>query len=170
MSDSLDDLSKRLKRLEDIEAIKALKARYLRACDQQKPDDVRDTLLPEGVVIAYEGFPEFTDRDAFVAVFAEMGCQPGIYDSHHAANADIDIINGTQATGKWALSFRNINMNLRMVTEMDVEYEDVYSYQDGRWWIAETRTKRKSIVTYTVTEAGETHVQDVGKPEGMFGD
>ena len=47
---------------------------------------MRDTLSPDGAVIDFEGFPRFDDRDAFVAVYREMGCAPGVFDIHHGAN------------------------------------------------------------------------------------
>ena len=98
-------LEDRIQRLEDDRAIRDLKARYLRACDLKLPDEVRDTLHPGKAIIDFEGFPPFDNRDDFVAVYAEMGCAPGIFDMHHAANGVIDFQGDCSAWGKWSLSF-----------------------------------------------------------------
>lgn len=163
-------LEERIQALEDIGAIKDLKARYLRACDSQRPDDVRDTLVPEGAIVAYEGFPEFSDRNGFVEVFKQMGCQPGIFDMHHAANPDITLTGADEATGKWALYFNNINLAQRSIMQMGVEYDDRYVRRDGRWWISETRTKRMSFLMQVVDEDGIPKVTVMGDPPEAFGD
>ena len=87
---NIEALAARVQRLEDERAIRDLKARYLRCCDIKDADGVRDTLLPVGTVIDYEGFPPFADREAFVAIFSAMACAPGIHDMHHAANGVIE--------------------------------------------------------------------------------
>ncbi|WP_336951285.1 nuclear transport factor 2 family protein [Sphingobium aromaticivastans] len=163
-------LEKRLQALEDINAIKELKARYLRACDLQQPDAVRDCLKPEGAVIAYEGFPPFHDRDSFVDVFRTMGCQSGIYDIHHGANPEISLTGPDSAAGKWSLYFQNINLAQRTVMQMGVEYDDDYVRQDGRWWIARTATKRTSCILQTVDEKGQVTLVSLGEPPAAFGE
>lgn len=162
-------LEERLQRLEDDRAIRDLKARYLRACDAKEPETVRDCLLPEGAVIAYDGFPAFADRDAFVAVYAQMGCAPGIFDVHHGANGVIVFAGADRATGQWSLLFHNISLASRTLTQMGVEYNDVYVKQDGRWWIAETRSRRLSCLVHSVDEAGRPTVTVMGEPPATFG-
>ncbi len=166
----LSILTARLERLEDDRAIRDLKARYLRACDTKDPETVRDTLLPDGAVIAYDGFPAFDNRDAFVDVYAQMGCAPGIYDIHHAANGIIRFETSERATGQWSLYFHNINLAGRTLTQMGVEYDDVYVKRDGRWWIAETRSRRTSCLIQTVDEAGAVTTNVMGDPPAMFGE
>jgi hypothetical protein len=162
-------LAARVQQLEDDRAIRDLKARYLRACDLKDPESVRDTLLPVGAVIAYDGFPAFDNRDAFVAIYAAMGCQPTIYDIHHGANGIISFDGPDRATGKWSLYFHNINLAHRTLTQMGVEYDDVYVRQDGRWWIAETRTRRTSCLVETVDDAGAARVVTMCDPPAAFG-
>ena len=58
------------------------------------------------------------------------------------------------ATGKWSLNFRTILLATRSVTRLAVEYEDVYRKQDGRWYIAETRSTVTSMFTEVVGEDG----------------
>lgn len=163
-------LEERLQRLEDDRAIRDLKARYLRACDMKEPESVRDALLPEGAVIAYDGFPPFNNRDDFVAVYAQMGCAPGIFDIHHGANGIVDFESESRATGKWSLYFHNINLAERTLTQMGVEYDDVYVKEDGRWWIAETRSTRNSCLIHSVDEAGGATVAIMGDPPANFGE
>jgi SnoaL-like domain len=163
-------IEERLQRLEDDREIRDLKARYLRCCDLRDPEGVRDTLIPTGAVIAYEGFPAFDNRDAFVEVFRQMGCQPGIYDIHHATNGVVSFESATRATGLWSLHFKTIILANRSVTEMGVEYSDVYVKQDGRWWIAETRTTRTLFLGQMVSDAGAPSIFALGVGPEVFGE
>lgn len=165
----LSALEQRLARLEDDRAIRDLKARYLRACDTKDVEAVRDALLPEGAVIAYDGFPPFAGRDAFVAVYAEMGCAPGVFDIHHGANGVIGFETPESARGQWSLLFHSINLGQRSLTLMGVEYDDLYVKQDGRWWIAETRSRRTSCLIHSVDERGSASVISMGEPPATFG-
>jgi len=162
-------LEERLQRLEDDRAIRDLKARYLRACDTKDPDTVRDTLAPVGAVIAYEGFPPFNNREDFVAIYAQMGCAPGIYDMHHAAKGIITFESPTRAQGQWSLFFHNINLAGRTLTQMGVEYDDIYVKDAGRWWIAETRSRRTSCLIHGVDADGAATVTVMGDPPAAFG-
>ena len=164
------NLEQRVQRLEDESAIRVLKARYLRCCDLHDPAGVRDTLAPDGAVIAYEGFPAFDNRDAFVEVFTQMGCQPGIYDIHHATNGVISFESEVRATGLWSLHFQTIILANRSVTEMGVEYQDVYVKQDDRWWIAETRTNRTMFLGQTIGTDGTPKVFALGVGPEAFGE
>lgn len=170
MALTLEALAARVAALEDIEAIRQLKARYLRGCDLKQPDVVRDTLLPDGAVIAYEGFPPFDNRDAFVTVFEQLGCQPGVHDLHHATNSEVLLTGPDEATGKWSLNFRSIIMATRSVVQMGVEYEDRYLRKDGRWWIAETRSIRTGCLIEQVDETGKATVVAMGDPPAAYGE
>lgn len=163
-------LEERLQRLEDDRAIRDLKARYLRACDTKAPEVVRDCLTPDSAVIAYEGFPRFNDRDAFVAIFAQMGCAQGIFDIHHGSNAIISFESETRATGKWSLFFHNINLGAQTLTQMGVEYDDVYVKADGRWWITQTHSRRNSCLIHSIGENGGVKVVAAGQAPATFGE
>lgn len=165
---SLSDLAARIQRLEDERAIRELKARYLRACDLKDVEAVRDTLTPAGAVIDFEGFPRFEDREPFVAIYRELGCAPGVYDIHHGGNGVIEFVSDDEARGRWSLLFHNINLSARILTQMGVEYEDRYVRREGRWWIAETVSRRKSFLQQVVDEAGAVRVTVLGEaPEGQ---
>lgn len=169
MSDiSVGELAKRVARLEDERAIRDLKARYLRACDLKDVDTVRDTLLPKGAIIDFEGFPRFEDREPFVEIYREMGTAPGIFDIHHGANGIVTFVDDNTATARWSLLYHNINLSAQMLTQLGVEYDDRFVRQDGRWWIAETRSRRNSVLINSMGENGTTKVVAAGDaPEGM---
>lgn len=162
-------LEERLQRLEDDRAIRDLKSRYLRACDSQDPGSVADCLLPD-VRVRFEGFPDFDRRDDFVAVYREFGSVQGIFDIHHAANGVITFPSPERATGQWALTFHNINLAQRTLTQFGIEYDDTYVKQDGRWWIAETASRKKSVLVQSVDEAGAIRVEAMGSDERPFGE
>lgn len=164
-----ETFGRRLARLEDDRAIRDLKARYLRACDAKDVEAVRDALLPEGAVIAFDGFPPFEGRDAFVEVYREMGCAPGVFDIHHGANGIITFETDERASGQWSLLFHSINLANRTLTLMGVEYDDLYLKRDGRWWIAETRSRRHSCLIHSVDEAGAARVTVMGEAPATFG-
>ena len=164
MSLTLEDLAARLAALEDKEAIRRLKARYLRACDLKLVDDVRDCFAPGQVRIAYESFPEFADRDAFVAVYREMACNGGVYDIHHATNWEIDLVGANEARGLWSLNFRTILTGPRQVVRLAVEYEDRYRRADGRWWIVETVSRVTSSLVEQIGEDGSVTVAVLAQP------
>lgn len=162
-------LEQRLARLEDDRAIRDLKARYLRACDAKDVEAIRDTLLPEGAVIAFDGFPPFAGRDAFVDLYRQMACAPGVFDIHHGANGIITFESADRARGQWSLLFHSIVLANRSVTQMGVEYDDLYARQGGRWWIAETRSQRQSCLIHTVGEDGQATVSVMGEPPANYG-
>lgn len=157
-------IEERLQRLEDDRAIRDLKARYLRACDAQDPDTVRDCLLPKARV-RYEGFPPFDNREDFVAAYRALGCARGVHDIHHSANGVIAFTEAGRATGQWALLFHNINLGARTLTQCGIEYDDVYLRQGGRWWIAETASRKKSVLVQTVGDDGVTRVVAMGSSD-----
>jgi SnoaL-like domain len=165
----LMSIETRLQTLEDDRAIRDLKARYLRACDSKDPDTLRDTLLPNGAVVAYEGFPTFNDREDFIAIYQQMGCSPDVFDIHHGANGVITLDGPKKARGQWSLFFHTINLQARILMQMGVEYDDVYSKIDGRWWIAETRSRRLSCLIHTVDADGKPTVTVMGHAPARFG-
>lgn len=161
-------VEERLQRLEDDRAIRDLKMRYLRATDLKQPDKLRECLL-EDAVVAFDGFPPFDNREAFIAVYQEKGCAPGIFDIHHGGTGTITFASPDEATGQWPLFFHNINLAQRTLTQLGVHYVDRYMKRDGRWWIAETRSKRTSCLIHSVDEEGAAKVDVMGEPPETFG-
>lgn len=161
---TIEDIAARLGSLEDKEAIRALKARYLRACDLKQVEEVRNSFATGPIRIAYENFPEFDNRDGFVAIYEQMACNGGVYDLHHATNWEIELSGADRATGKWSLNFRTILTVPRQVVRLAVEYDDVYAKRDGRWWIVETVSRVTSMLTEQVGEDGSVTVIALAEP------
>lgn len=104
-----------------------------------------------------------------MAVYAAMGCAPGVFDIHHGANGIITFADADRASGQWSLLFHTINLADRTLTQMGVEYEDGYVRQGGRWWIAQTRSRRQSCLIHTVDAAGQPRVTVMGDAPATFG-
>ena len=82
----------------------------------------------------------------------------------------ISIESEMRAKGQWSLFFHNINLAGRTLTQMGVEYDDIYVKQDGRWWIAETRSRRLSCLVHGVDDMGQSTVAVMGDPPAQFGE
>jgi hypothetical protein len=163
MQDELQRLRTRLECLEAVEAIRRLKHRYLRACDRQRPDDVRACFVTDGAVIAYEGFPEFADREDFVRIYAQMGCRPQIVDMHHGQNPDISLAGENRATGLWDIYYFGIDLATRTATQLAGEYLDQYECVEGSWLIRSTRFRRTSVLSYSVSADGALQCVEMGR-------
>lgn len=159
---TLETLSNRVADLEDKEAIRCLKARYLRACDLKDVETVRDSFLSDGVLIEYEGFPVFADRDAFVETYQALACKTGVYDMHHAANWDIELTAENEARGTWSLNFRTILLESRQVTSLVVEYDDLYRRDNNRWYIKASKSTILSVFTEEIADDGSIRVVALG--------
>lgn len=169
MSNNIEDILARLNELESREAIRELKSRYLRGCDLKQVDDIRETMLAD-VAIDYEGFPPFDNRDAFLAIYEKFACQPGVYDIHHATNSVIQFNGPDEATGLWSLNFRSVILGMRLITQLGVEYEDRYVRQNGRWYIAASRSRRTSCLMQNIAEDGSATYVALGEAPGAFGE
>lgn len=157
-------LEKRLKVLEDIRAIHELKARYLRACDLQRPEDVRACFVTDAL-IDYESFPPFHGSDAFVDIYAKLGCLPEIVDMHHGHNPVIEITGENSAIGQWDLYWSNLNLKARTYVQLSGVYSDEYVRQGGRWLIKSTRFTRNSYTMHSVDADGGVRCTAFGKEE-----
>jgi hypothetical protein len=146
---SEESLAARLARLEDIQAIETLKARYLRACDRKDPAVVRACFTGDAV-IDYEGFPLFTDPEAFVAVFEEWGCKPTIIDMHHLQNPIVELTGPDTARGWFDLFFFQIDTEAKRHTQLAVNYDDDFVRTDGQWRIARSVSRRMSMLVREV--------------------
>jgi hypothetical protein len=161
-------LEERVLRLENDREIRNLKMRYLRACDAKDPESMRECFLPDAKIF-FDGFPPFDARDPFIEIYKQMGCAPGIFDIHQGGTGIIEFHGDGRATGWWPLYFHNINLEQRVLTQMGVEYQDVYVKREGRWWISETRSSRKSCLIHSVDREGQATVQVMGTPPESFG-
>ncbi|KRF16786.1 bile acid 7-alpha dehydratase [Nocardioides sp. Soil797] len=132
----------RLARLEAIEQIKALKHRYLRACDAKRPDEFRDCFVADGALIDYgPSLGKFEDADGIAEVFSRLALRRVddkvvILDMHHAVHPDISLESETEATGRWTLRLRQVNLLDRTERVSAIEYADRYVVEGGAWRIA----------------------------------
>jgi hypothetical protein len=157
-------IEERLAALEDIRAIEVLKWRYLRACDRKEPDRVRACFVPDAV-IDYEGFPLFTDRESFVAIFEKYGCVPNIVDMHHGQNPIVELTGPDSACGWFDLYFYQIDTDNGRHTQLAVSYDDEFVRRDGEWKIARTVARRMSMLVRTVGEDGVARVEVAGRSD-----
>jgi hypothetical protein len=163
MSSSLEDLAKRIQALEDIEAIKQLKHRYWRACDRQRPDDVRECFVPEGAVVDYENVCKFADREDFVELYTRLGCRPVVIDIHHGQNPEIFLDSPDSARGTWDIYYYGIDTGARTATQLAGYYNDEYVKRGGRWWIAKTVFIRTSFVMTEISPEGAPVVRALSR-------
>jgi hypothetical protein len=128
-------LEARLARLEAIEEIRQLKARYFHACDRKQPDIVRECFAPGKIDLRYGRIGTFTDREAMLAVFTELACQPHIIEMHHGQIPRIEVQDSNSAIGSWGLYYYLIDTRRQTVTQLAGFYDDAYERRDGKWCI-----------------------------------
>jgi hypothetical protein len=148
-------LEQRLQRLEAIEGVRAVKARYCNACDTKDVDALRECFIADGAVIDYGPIGRFEGRDALVAVYKELGCQPGVVDMHHVGNAEIEIIDDTHARARWALYFFTMIEGMNAVRQLGGHYEDTYRRDDGVWRMETSVFRAHSILDGHVAAGGQ---------------
>ena len=150
----LRSLEAKLARLEDIDAIKQLKARYLNACDQQDPEEVRRCFARGEVIIDMAAFGYCENRDQFVdGIFVPRGCHEYVLDMHHCANPEIELLpGGDRATGLWSLNYRNIKTREQSLTLLSALYHDEYAKEDGEWKVSRSRTEYRTVMRCSYVE------------------
>ncbi len=146
MTESLEELHRRLRRLEDLEAIRKLKARYLNACDMQDPERAKECFADGEVLIDMGHIGVFRHRDEFAALYRAAGCHPHVLDMHHGGNPEIEFIDDDHARGLWALDYRNINTRDKTVTFLSVIYHDEYARIGGEWKITKSRSEFRTAL------------------------
>lgn len=91
----------RLERLEAIEAIRQLKARYFRLMDIKDWDALRDVFTADLQVVTPEGAIYAEGGEAY-AESLRQSLEHAV-SCHQGLTAEIDVIDGTTATGIWAM-------------------------------------------------------------------
>ena len=159
------DLEKRVQRLEAIEAVRAVKARYCNACDTKDVEALRDCFVEDGAVIDYGPLGRFEGREALVAVFEELGCQPGVVDMHHAANAEIEILDEGHARARWGLYFFTMIEGMNAVRQLAGHYADTYRCDDGVWRMQTSVFRAHSVLDGDVAGDGQITWYPGGKQD-----
>lgn len=139
-------IEQRLAQLEALEQIRSLKHRYLNACDLKAVDEIRECFAPGPIVIDYGPLGVFHDRDAFIALYTRLACQPRVIDLHHAANPEIVLASPVEAHGRWALFYFNLDAETGITRQLGGQYDDRYRLTDAGWRIVETRSRIHSTV------------------------
>ena len=148
----LDRIEQRITLLQDVESIESLKARYWRALDRKRPDDVENCLIPEAT-IDFEGLPRYASREAFMGLVRDAAANPSAFNMHHGQNPHITITGPDAAEGTWEIFFYGIDTSARALTQMAGAYSDTYVRRHNRWWIATTSMRITSLHVQT-TEPG----------------
>nr|WP_011297713.1 MULTISPECIES: nuclear transport factor 2 family protein [Cupriavidus] len=140
MTDMTDmkSLAQRLDRLEAADAIRALKLRYLRACDDKNPEDMRACFVADGAHIHYDRIGSFAGRDALVQCFTELACRPTLGEMHFAGQGDVQVLDDGTARGSWDLAYLAIDDANGARTFLSGRYADEYVCVDGVWLIRST--------------------------------
>lgn len=134
-------MASRVARLEAVEQIKALKHRYWRACDAKDVDGFRRCFVTSGAFVGLGTIGNFDDADSAARAFDEKarfkidGRFAG-FDMHHGMHPDITVVSEMEATGRWTLRMRHVNLAGRFEVVLAGEYDDRYVIEDGEWRIA----------------------------------
>src|SRR5690554_5857871 len=102
-------IEQRLQQLEALEQIRQLKHRYLNACDRKAVEDIRECFALGPIRIDYGELGVFHDRDSFIELYTRLACQPNVIDLHHGSNPEIVLESATEARGRWALYYFNLD-------------------------------------------------------------
>ncbi|WP_372761618.1 nuclear transport factor 2 family protein [Pseudoalteromonas sp.] len=138
--------AQRLAQLEDKQAILELKHRYLNACDEKQPDQVLACFVSGEVDIDFGHIGQFNRREAFVAVYKELGCHEHIVDMHHAQNPMFLKLGDNHAKAKVSLRFQSINTQDKLHVQLGGYYLDEFEKQsDGQWLISKSAFTINSV-------------------------
>lgn len=143
---SMVALEQRLQKLEALEQIQQLKHRYLNACDRKDVEEIRACFAPGPILIDYGTLGVFYDRDSFLELYTRLACQPNVIDLHHGANPEIVLESATEARGRWALYYFNLDAQTGLTRQLGGQYEDRYRLTEAGWRIIETRSRIHSTV------------------------
>jgi hypothetical protein len=159
----LSALTARVRELEDVERIKALQLRYWRAVDQKDPVLLRSLFFPGEIHIEFEGMQTWTNRDAFVQTFIDLGMDPDRQENHFGLNPIVEFADADAARATWRLFMFAYNVGTRTVIRITGMYEAGYVRAEGAWYIQALVFRRHSIHSEQVLEDGKVEVPDFGQ-------
>ncbi|WP_256582318.1 nuclear transport factor 2 family protein [Pseudomonas sp. MYb185] len=139
-------IEQRLQQLEALEQIRQLKHRYLNACDRKAVEDIRECFALGPIRIDYGELGVFHDRDSFIELYTRLACQPNVIDLHHGSNPEIILESATEARGRWALYYFNLEAQSGITRQLGGLYEDRYRLTEAGWRIVETCSHIHSVV------------------------
>lgn len=158
-------LAERVARLEARQEIEELKYRYLRACDHKDPEEFRACFIREGADIDYGELGAFATVDDLVTLFTRIALARGseghvVLDMHHGLHPRITFQSPTEASGRWTLRFRQLDLAEETERVLCGEYDDRYVVEDGAWRLAKHHFRPLWSLTrplpkgYSVDEGG----------------
>lgn len=141
---------------QQVERIKKLKYDYWRACDAKDPEAFRRCFTEHGSTIDY-GALGVTDADGMAAVFRRIALAKDetghrVLDMHHGFHPDVTLLGDAEATGRWTLSFRQVDLRARTETVLSGEYDDHYVLEGGEWKMDRCRFTRGWSITRPLTD------------------
>lgn len=153
--------------LASIEAIKAMKHRYWRACDNKDPDGFRSCFIRKGADVDYgPALGKHDDIEPIIQAFIEIALrkvdgQYNVLDMHHGLMPEITMVAPTEATGRWTLLFRQVNVEAGTDTSMTGEYDDRYVIEDGEWKMSKCHFRPLWTITRKLADT-DTILQMLG--------
>ena len=166
-SERIGSLERRMDVLENIELIKKLKARYVRACDLKKPDEIRDCFIQDADIDFT--LAKWDNRDDFVDYYIRWGTPVTKIDIHHAMNGVVEITGPDTASGVWSLFYYGINQDNGMAVQAANTYWDRYVFREGRWWIAGCKAAIHSSLTMQISEGEPIRVLEIANSSVLKG-
>lgn len=127
--------------LVELELIKRLKYRYARCLDLKLFDDVGELFMQEATASYGGGAYTYEGRDAIVDFLRRSMGSTKMLTSHKMHHPEIEL-DGTRATGRWALDDVVVLVDMNLTVRGAAFYEDRYVKVDGDWRIAHTGYKR----------------------------
>jgi len=122
----------------DIDAIHQLKYQYLRCLDTKKWDELAETLTADATAAYDSGRYAYEGRAAIMDFLRGALGNPKIVSMHHGHHPEIELVDGSNARGRWYLEDMVIFTEANMIIRGAAFYEDRYVKVDGRWLIRHT--------------------------------
>lgn len=160
------ELVDRIRRLEHIEAIKQLKARWWFACDVRDIDGMRACYDESNFLIDFGFIGQFTDMDAFIAVFKSLACHPTHVDMHHGTSPEIALTGPDSAVGRWRMRFQLLETEKQQVQLMSGYYEDEYVRLGDEW---KMRVSKYTLMSnlFLSSQDGLLAIDQIGSAPGL---
>lgn len=104
-----------------------------------------------------------TDADSMCAIFRRFALDTDadgkytVLDMHHGMHPVITLTAPGEATGRWTLRFRSLNLTTQTETVLSGEYDDVYVLEDDQWKIQRTTFRANWRMTRPIT--ADTHIE-----------
>lgn len=122
----------------DIEDIKRLKYTYLRCLDTKRWDELAATFTEDATSAYDSGKYSYSGRDAIMEFLRGALGSPKIVSMHHAHHPEIELIDSSNAHGRWYLEDMVIFTEANLVIRGAAFYDDRYVKVGGRWLIRHT--------------------------------